>query len=121
MEDWLLLGDIMHRLFEGVSKGALNDKNINDKVERMIASQGLSGKDAEDKLAIIIQQISSLQEKDIWQNIIMPRADSYTELPFILRDTEHVYSGRIDRVIRSGNRYNIYDYKTFPVKEKRLR
>jgi len=119
-KDWLLLGDIMHRLFEGVSKGALNDNNINDKAEKMIVSQGLAGKDVEDKLAIIVQQISSLQDKDIWQDIIMPQDDSYTELPFILRDAENVYSGRIDRVIKSGNRYNIYDYKTFPVKDKEM-
>ena len=50
----------------------------------------------------------------------MPQDNSYTELPFILRELDNVYSGRIDRVIKSGNRYNIYDYKTFPVKEKEM-
>ena len=115
--DWLLLGDIMHRLFEGISKGTLNELNIQNKAERMLTSQGISRKDAADKLTIIMQQVSLLQDKGIWQEIIMPQDNSYTELPFILRDADNVYSGRIDRVIKSGSRYNIYDYKTFPVKQ----
>lgn len=117
---WLLLGDIMHRILEGISKGTLNDKNIFDKAEKMLASKGLTGKYMEDNLAIIKQQISLLQDKGIWQDIIIPRDNSYTELPFILRDSENIYSGRIDRVIKAGNRYNIYDYKTFPVQEKEV-
>ena len=48
----------------------------------------------------------------------MPRKDSFAELPFILEAGDSVYSGRIDRVIIKDNVYNIYDYKTFPVKEK---
>jgi ATP-dependent exoDNAse (exonuclease V) beta subunit len=119
-KDWLVLGDIMHRIFEGVSKGALNDKNLHDRAERMLAAQGLADKNMEDNLAVIKQQVSSLQDKGIWQDIIMPKEDSYTELPFVLKDSEDVYSGRIDRVIKVDNIYNIYDYKTFPVREKEI-
>ena len=50
----------------------------------------------------------------------MPRKDSYTELPFILEDEEVVYTGRIDRIVKDPETYNIYDYKTFPVKEKEM-
>jgi ATP-dependent helicase/nuclease subunit A len=119
-KDWFILGDIMHRIYEGVSRGALNEKNIPDKAERMLVAQGLAGKDIVDNLTIIKQQISLLQDKGIWQDIIMPREDSYTELPFVLKDSEDVYSGRIDRVIKVSSIYNIYDYKTFPVQEKEV-
>ena len=119
-KDWLILGDTIHRIIEGVSKGALYEKNIDDKAGRMLVVQGLAGKDMANSLAIIKKQISLLQDKGIWQDIIMPREDSYTELPFVLKDSEDVYSGRIDRVIKVGSIYNIYDYKTFPVQEKEV-
>jgi len=115
---WPLLGDIMHRIFEGVSKGRSNEANIIDKAERMLASQGVSVKDMQDKLDVIKRQIASLQTKGIWQDIIKPQDHAYTELPFVLRENDEIYSGRIDRVIRTGDIYNIYDYKTFPVEEK---
>ncbi|UCH80958.1 MAG: PD-(D/E)XK nuclease family protein, partial [Nitrospiraceae bacterium] len=115
-KDWLMLGDIIHRILEGVSAGAVNDGNLHHKAGRMLASKGVTDKDMEKKLSMIQQQISVLREKGIWQDIIMPREGSFTELPFILRDAGDTYSGRIDRVIRTGTRYHIYDYKTFPVK-----
>ena len=119
-KDWLLLGDIMHQIFEGVSNAILNEDNLNNKAKIMLTSKGLTDNDIDDKLAVIKQQISSLKDKGVWQDIIMPRDDSYTELPFILRDSENVYSGRIDRVIMTDYIYNIYDYKTFPVQEEEV-
>jgi ATP-dependent helicase/nuclease subunit A len=117
-KEWHLLGDVMHRILEGVSKGELNEENINEKADRMLASRGVSDKDRPDKLALIKRQIDSLQAKGVWKDIIRPQDHAYTELPFVLREKDEIYSGRIDRVIRTGGIYNIYDYKTFPVEDE---
>ncbi|MBI4850038.1 MAG: UvrD-helicase domain-containing protein [Nitrospirae bacterium] len=119
-KDWLVLGDIMHRIFEGVSKGMLQEQEIAARAKRLLESKGTHGAQLEEKLSIIDNDISLLKEKGIWQNIIMPREDSFTELPFILEAGDVVYSGRIDRLIKENDVYKIYDYKTFPVKEKEV-
>jgi ATP-dependent exoDNAse (exonuclease V) beta subunit len=54
------------------------------------------------------------------KDIVLPMKDSYVELPFILQKDKIIYRGRIDRVILKDNVAHIYDYKTFPVKEKEL-
>jgi ATP-dependent exoDNAse (exonuclease V) beta subunit len=54
------------------------------------------------------------------RDIISPLKNSYVELPFMLQKGKTVFRGRIDRVIVKDNIANIYDYKTFPVKEKEL-
>ncbi|MBI5055710.1 MAG: UvrD-helicase domain-containing protein [Nitrospirae bacterium] len=119
-KDWLVLGDIMHRIFEGVSKGMFQEQEITTRAKRLLESKGIHGVQIEEKLSIIDKDISVLKEKGIWQNIIIPREDSFSELPFILEAGDAVYSGRIDRIIKEDDVYKIYDYKTFPVKEKEV-
>jgi ATP-dependent helicase/nuclease subunit A len=119
-KDWLILGDILHRIFEGISKRTIHPDNISDRASFMLASKGLQQSEITDKLTVIEHQISTLQDAGIWQNIIMPREDAYTELPFVLKKEGEVYSGRIDRIIRDNNSYKIYDYKTFPVQDKEI-
>ena len=74
----------------------------------------------EKNIAAIEKDIALLKEKGVWQKIILRRKGSFSELPFILNDDNVVYSGRIDRIIKENGTYNIYDYKTFPVKEKEI-
>jgi ATP-dependent helicase/nuclease subunit A len=116
--EWQILGDIIHGIFEGVSKGRLNEEKINERAERMLASRGVPGKDRPAKLEVIKGQIASLQARGVWQEVITPQAHAYTELPFVLQAEDEIYSGRIDRVIRTGGTYSIYDYKTFPVRKE---
>ena len=117
-EDWLIIGDVLHRIFEGVSKGFLKENDLLTKASGLLASKGIAGDDLKRKNKVIENEIATLREKSIWQDIIMPRKDAFAELPFILEAGDSVYSGRIDRVIIENNVYNIYDYKTFPVKER---
>jgi ATP-dependent helicase/nuclease subunit A len=119
-KDWAVLGDIIHRIFEGVSKGAIQEQDIRSRTEKMLESRGFHGDAKEEKIEIIEKDIETLRDKGVWQEIILPGKDSYTELPFILEDEEVVYTGRIDRIVKGPETYNIYDYKTFPVKEKEL-
>ena len=117
-KEWAMLGDIIHRILESVSRGTIEEGDLLEKAGRMLRAKGVSGEDRKDKLTIIERQADLLKEKGIWRNIVMPAADSYTELPFILEDKGSVYTGRIDRVIRRDGLFEVYDYKTFPVKEE---
>ena len=119
-EDWLITGDIMHRIFEGISKGLLLEQDIPAKAEKLFGSKGMSSEKTVEKIETIKRDIEKLKGKGIWHDIIMPKDDSFAELPFILDAGDAVYNGRIDRLIKEDNVYNIYDYKTFPVKEEEV-
>jgi ATP-dependent helicase/nuclease subunit A len=119
-KDWLKLGDVIHRLFEAVSNGIILEQGMPEKSARLLEAKGISREHINRFLLIIEKDVALLKEKGIWQNIIMPRANSFTELPFIFEAEEAVYSGRIDRIIKENNGYRIYDYKTFPVELKEI-
>lgn len=119
-EDWLILGDVMHRIFEYTSNGLLHEQDIPAKAERLLGSKGMSREQIAEKIMIIERDIETLKGKGVWQDIIMPGEDAFAELPFILEAGDNVYNGRIDRLIKEDDAYNIYDYKTFPVKEKEI-
>lgn len=137
--DWVTLGDVFHRIFEEISKGIIDEADIRLKTERLLTLKGIFKDQRERLLSIIEKDIALLKQRGIWQEIILPKEDSYSELPFIL-EVKHksltpnselksarggelrtpnliIYTGRIDRVIIKDGLYNIYDYKTFPVSE----
>jgi ATP-dependent exoDNAse (exonuclease V) beta subunit len=119
-QNWVTMGDILHRLFEGVSKGTISENDIMSRADIMLQSMGFHDRAKNEKLEIIEQDIKTLKDKGVWQDIILPAEDSYTELPFVLGSEDGIYSGRIDRMIRRENVCRIYDYKTFPVMEKEV-
>ncbi|MDH5186970.1 MAG: PD-(D/E)XK nuclease family protein, partial [candidate division WOR-3 bacterium] len=53
-------------------------------------------------------------------SIILPQPNSYAELLFMLKKDKTIYSGRIDRVIKTPEEIKVYDYKTFPLKDEEL-
>jgi ATP-dependent helicase/nuclease subunit A len=119
-KDWVMLGEVLHRLFELVSKGILSEKDLHEKAEKMLAIKGIIRDKAEKILSIIDRTVKVLREKGIWQEVILPREDAYAELPFILKNEDVVYTGRIDRVLTQKRLFAIYDYKTFPVKDREV-
>ncbi|MEW6602457.1 MAG: PD-(D/E)XK nuclease family protein, partial [Nitrospirota bacterium] len=119
-EEWLIIGDIMHRIFEYISKGLLHEQDIPSRAEKMFRAKGMSRNETADKIIIVSKDIETLKRKGVWQDIIMPKQGSFAELPFILDAGDNVYNGRIDRIIKENDTYKIYDYKTFPVKEKEV-
>jgi len=112
-----MLGELMHAILEAVSKEDITDAGIPEKAERLLEAEGIFGAEHKEKIDIINNTIEALRSKGIWQDIVLPREGSFTELPFVLEDKGTVYSGRIDRVIREGDAYRVYDYKTFPVSQ----
>jgi len=119
-KDWAALGDIIHRLLEGISKGVIHEQDIKMKAGIMLESSGFFNDIKEEKLYLIEKDIETLKAKGVWQDIILPRVDAFTELPFILGGGDTIYTGRVDRIIKDKDVYNIYDYKTFPVKENEV-
>ncbi len=118
-KEWVVLGDILHRIFDGISKGIIQDKDIRARAQKLIESKVTYNEQRDSMMiAIIEKDIAVLKAKGIWQEIILPRKDSFSELPFIYNAEDVVYTGRIDRIIKDVNTYKIYDYKTFPVIEK---
>jgi ATP-dependent helicase/nuclease subunit A len=119
-KDWPLLGDTMHRILEGISKGHIQDSDIPARAATMLESKGISEVEKDEKISVIEKEVAVLKQKGIWEDIIEGRENSFAELPFIYEEEETVYTGRIDRLIIDGNTYNIYDYKTFPVNNKEI-
>jgi len=113
-------GEILHKIFEKISKGDIMDDGIAALATRLLRLIGMYKADAEDGIAEIKKTIAFLKEKGIWQNIIMPVKDSLAELPFVFESGLSVYRGRIDRIIKDGGAYNIYDYKTFLIEDKEM-
>jgi ATP-dependent helicase/nuclease subunit A len=119
-KDWVQLGDIMHRLFEQVSKGMISEDDVMETAERFIISRGVERELQRKFITVIREEISILEDKGIWRNVILPRKDAFSELPFVLDSGDVVYTGRIDRIINDRGIFMVYDYKTFPVDEKEI-
>jgi ATP-dependent helicase/nuclease subunit A len=118
--EWIVTGEVMHRIFEEISKGVIAEINVRTRAERLLSGKGVSREEMERLLTVIEEDITLLKEKGIWQGVIMPREDSFSELPFVLDADEAIYTGRIDRVIIDNTIYKVYDYKTFPVQEDEI-
>ncbi|MBA3061053.1 MAG: hypothetical protein FP832_05330, partial [Nitrospirae bacterium] len=116
-EEWVILGRIFHRLFEELSKGILMPENINERTLSLLKNEFLSDEDIQKLSGIVLTDFQSLKVNGHLNNIILPRENSFSELPFILQKGNTVFRGRIDRVIIKNNIAVIYDYKTFPVKD----
>jgi ATP-dependent helicase/nuclease subunit A len=108
-------GEILHEIFEKISKGNITDGGIAEFSARLLSLNGMSETEIEEGVTEINKTIALLKDKGIWRNIIQPVKDSFAELPFVFESGTSVYKGRMDRVIKGGGVYNIYDYKTFPV------
>ena len=117
-EEWVILGRIFHRIFEELSKGILTPEGIDERVLSLLKNEFLSDEDIQKLSSIVLTDFQSLKINGHLNNIILPRENSFAELPFILQKGNAVFRGRIDRVIIENNIAVIYDYKTFPVKDE---
>ena len=117
-EEWVILGRIFHRLFEELSKGILMPEGVNERTLSLLKNEFLSDEDIQKLSSIVLTDFQSLKINGHLNNIILPRGNSFAELPFILQKGNTVFRGRIDRVIIENNTAVIYDYKTFPIKDE---
>lgn len=119
-EDWVLLGRIFHSLFEELSKSILTLDKIKERTIFLLRNESRPGKDAQRLCDTIFNDIEQLETNGFMGNIILPRENSFSEMPFILHEGSTVFRGRVDRIIVANDTAVIYDYKTFPVKDSEL-
>lgn len=120
-EDWVLLGRVFHTLFEELSKGQIDFSDIARKSSVLLRNEVYYKEQREQLFKIILEDFKKLDQSGLLKKIILPRRESFSELPFVLQKGHTVFKGRIDRIIIENGTAIIYDYKTFPVKEKEMK
>ncbi len=119
-DDWVLLGKIMHRIFEELSKGILKQERITERTLLLLKMEAVPENNINKFTKIISEELQKLETGGYLKDIILPQQNAYAELPFVLQKGKTVFRGRIDRIIINNNTAIIYDYKTFPVKDREL-
>jgi ATP-dependent exoDNAse (exonuclease V) beta subunit len=119
-EDWVLLGRVFHSLFEELSRGTLKPDEIEKKAFVLFRNDMFTSKEMKRLIDTVKEDFKKLDLSGYLRDVILPQVNSYTELPFILRKGNTVFRGRIDRIIIKDETAVIYDYKTFPVREREL-
>jgi ATP-dependent helicase/nuclease subunit A len=117
-EGWVLLGKVFHKLFEEISKGMMGIGEVETRAATLLKYEIFNKHDLERMVEIIKADFEKLSLSGYLRDIVLPSKHSYVELPFVLQKGTTVFRGRIDRLIIKDNVANIYDYKTFPAKEK---
>lgn len=120
-QDYIILGDILHKIFEKISKSEIKFEisDIIAETERLCLLKNLAQQNAQRIITEVKQQYETIKNSDIVK-VLLPQVNSYAELPFVLKQDKTIYSGRIDRLIIKDKNINIYDYKTFPVTESEI-
>ena len=93
-------------------------EGVKERTLSLLKNEFLSDDDIQKLRGIVLSDFQSLKVNGHLNNIILPRGNSFAELPFILQKGTTVFRGRIDRVIIEDNVAVIYDYKTFPLKDE---
>ncbi len=121
-EGWVVFGDVFHKILEELSEGRLhnNQADIESRAQQLLKLRGLPPSKITQWLRTAVKHYRCLERHGLLE-IMLPRENSYSELPFVLEREGVVYSGRIDRLIMKDGELYIYDYKTFPVPEKGIR
>jgi len=119
-EDWVLLGKVFHRLFEELSKSFIGIDDIDKRALLLLGVEIHDKKERERMRKVIKGDFEKLSLSGYLGDIVFPLPDSCAETPFILQKGGTIFRGRVDRIIIKNNLAHIYDYKTFPVREKEL-
>ena len=120
-DDWVMMGRVFHRVFEGISNGLITKGNVEHKILEILRNEVLSDNSIDRMRGVILTDLSRLEQAGYLSDIIAPRENAYAELPFILELGQSIYKGRIDRVIIEEGIAHIYDYKTYPVSEDEMK
>jgi ATP-dependent helicase/nuclease subunit A len=119
-DDWISIGRAFHRIFEGISKGYINDDNIEMRIMDILKNEVLHDSRALQMRDVILSDMQRLKQSGYFDDIISPRSGSYSELPFVFESGGMMYRGRIDRLIVEEGSVTIYDYKTYPVSDEEI-
>jgi ATP-dependent helicase/nuclease subunit A len=116
-DNWVLIGTVMHRLFEELSRGLLGEEDLPLRASRLLRAES---QESEETRKSILTDMAKLKDSRLLEDIVLPRAGAHAELPFVLERGSTLYRGRIDRVVLRDGEARVYDYKTFPVQEREI-
>ncbi|MBN2654514.1 MAG: UvrD-helicase domain-containing protein [Nitrospirae bacterium] len=119
-EEWAVQGRAFHRIFELISSGATDIKNIDQIISSVLHGERLSSVWYDKMFLSMKKDITGLVDKGYYDSILQKQASSFFELPFVLKKSGRTFRGRIDRVIIKDCVAHIYDYKTFPVRDDEI-
>jgi ATP-dependent helicase/nuclease subunit A len=108
----IIFGEIMHRILDAFSKGILKEGNLEIFVKNLLFEKGLKKEIREKFLKEIYYHFEKLKENKIFENIVLPKENSFSEFEFVYEENGEIKKGRIDRLIIKENYAEIYDYKT---------
>jgi ATP-dependent helicase/nuclease subunit A len=108
----IIFGEIMHRILDAFSKGILKEENLEIFVKNLLFEKGLKKEIREKFLKEIYYNFEKLKENKIFENIVLPKENSFSEFEFVYEENGEIKKGRIDRLIIKENYAEIYDYKT---------
>jgi ATP-dependent exoDNAse (exonuclease V) beta subunit len=111
------VGRVMHTLLEELSTGVLHVGETEERAKTLLRAEALIGSTV---LDTIIKDFEKLRQSGLLEDIVLPRENSYAELPFVLEKGRYIYKGRIDRLVISDGTARVYDYKTFPIKDTEI-
>jgi len=117
----IVLGDVFHRLFELFSNNQLTPEHptLKQEIVRLL-NQNFIPPDRLDELTqAVLKHINRIKKSPLWE-IIKPQPDSFAELPLMYQEGDTIWNCRIDRLIVLSDEVRVYDYKTFPVREKEI-
>ncbi|MDA8168410.1 MAG: UvrD-helicase domain-containing protein [Nitrospiraceae bacterium] len=115
-KDWVLLGRLIHQVLEELSRGTLKPSGTEKRASLLLSALALEPARREKFLRTINEDIEKLANKGILGEVILPRENAYSELPFAHERGKTLYKGRIDRLILKDGEALVYDYKSFPAK-----
>nr|MDA8388149.1 UvrD-helicase domain-containing protein [Nitrospiraceae bacterium] len=120
--DWVLMGRLMHQVLEEISGGRLRPDGVRKRAETILKGFHFVFDRARQRffLDTLMGDMDAMEKKGILEEIVMPRPDAFSELPFAHEKGKTLYKGRIDRLLIKDRAAFVYDYKSFPARRREL-
>jgi ATP-dependent exoDNAse (exonuclease V) beta subunit len=115
-KDWVLTGRLMHQVLEEISKGILPEDAAEDRAKLLVSGFVFEPERREKFLKTIAGDLGKLRKSGIMEEVVLPKENSFAELPFAHERGKTLFKGRIDRLVLKEGAAFVYDYKSFPVK-----
>ena len=128
LEEWnpygSLFGEVVHKTLYSITLEGemIDEKRLREKLEEEFRRRKVGLHDISVFVDSSMEQLEKLKESGLLDRVVLGEGsdDSWPEMSFFYREGDKLYKGRIDRVLVYKDRVEIYDYKTFPVKEEKI-
>lgn len=107
----IIFGEVVHTVFDAISRNLIEEDKIYRFAENLLLRKKVDEEMRENFIEELKNQIEILKQKGIWDRVILPKEDSFSEIEFIYEEKGVTGKGRIDRLILKQNSAELYDYK----------